>query len=71
MFSFKNNQQKQKQLQRLLSVFVERIFFSCEDIICKFYRLGYPSSIKAFQFEIVLFPVPVYKPLDVKRLQIA
>ena len=71
MFSFKNNQQKQKRLQRLLSVFVERIFFSCEDIICKFDRLGYPCSIKAFQFEIVLFPVLVYNPLDVKRFQIA
>ena len=43
MFSFKIN--KKKQLQTLLSVFVERIFYSCEDI-CKFDRLSYPAASK-------------------------
>ena len=69
-----NNQQKQKHLQRLLSVFVERIFYSSEDIIWKCDRLSYPCSIKTFDYGIVLFPemiVKVYNLREVKRFQIA
>ena len=52
----------------------ERIFYSCEDIICNFDRLSYHCSIKTFDYGIILFPqlvVRVYNPLGVKRFQIA
>ena len=61
-------------MQKLLSVFVERIFYSCEEIICKFDRLSCPWSTKIFDYGIILFPemvVRVYNPLGLKRSQIA
>ena len=73
MSSFKTINKK-KQLQMFLSVFAEMIFYTCEDIICKFDRLSYPCIIKTFDYGIVLFPemvVRVYNPLGVKRFQIA
>ena len=55
-----------------MPVFVERIFYPCEDIICKFDRLSYPCSIRTFDYGIVLFPemvVRVYDPIGVRRFK--
>ena len=70
MFSFKAINKKQKQLQRLLSVFVERIFYSCEDIICK-KRLSYPCSIKGYLYYKTITSQNVLSEAQVKNFFIS
>ena len=54
-------------------MFVKRISYFSEDIICKFDLLSCPYSIKTFDYGIILFHemfVRVYDPLGMKNSQI-
>ena len=71
MFSWK----KRKKLLNilLLSLFIERVFFSCEDVVCTCDSLGDPCSIETFDNGIILvfeIIVCLNNPPNMKRFQI-
>ena len=71
MFSWK----KAKKLLRilLLSLFIERVFYSCEDMVCTCDSLADPSSIETFDNGIILvfeMIVCLNNPSSMKRFQI-
>ena len=71
MFSWK----KRKKLLNilLLSLFIERVFFSCEDIVCTCDSLADPCSIETFDNGIILvfeMIVCLNNPPSMKRFQI-
>ena len=71
MFSWK----KRKKLLNilLLSLFIERVFFSCEDVVCTCDSLADPCSIETFDNGIILvfeMIVCLNNPPSMKRFQI-
>ena len=47
---------KRKKLLKilLLSLFIERVFYSCEDVVCTYDSLADPCSIETFDNGIIL-----------------
>ena len=71
MFSWKKEKKLLKIL--LLSLFIERVFYSCEDIICRCDSLTDPCSIGTFDNGIILvfeMIVCLNNPPSMKRFQI-
>ena len=57
----------------LLTLFIERVFYSCEDIVCKCDSLADPCSIETFDNGIILvfeMIVCLNNPPSMKRFQI-
>ena len=57
----------------LLSLFIERVFFSCEDVVCTCDSLADPCSIETFDNGIILvfeMIVCLNNPPSMKRFQI-
>ena len=66
---------KRKKLLKilLLSLFIERVFYSCEDIVCTCDSLADPCSIETFDNGIILvfeIIVCLNNPPSMKRFQI-